>query len=43
MAPVTATYPVGPQTVRAELPEGIGGDRVDLLRAGTPVPLERKG
>jgi hypothetical protein len=39
----TATYPVGPQTVRAELPEGIGGDRVDLLRAGTSVPLKRNG
>ncbi len=39
----TATYPVGPQTVRAELPEGIGSSRVDLLRAGTSVPLERQG
>jgi hypothetical protein len=39
----TATYPVGSQTVLAELPEGIGGNRVDLLRAGVSVPLERKG
>jgi putative glycosyl hydrolase-like family 6 (GHL6) protein/glycosyl hydrolase family 42 (putative beta-galactosidase) len=39
----TATYPVGPQQVRAELPEGIAGDRVELLRAGTSVPLKRNG
>ncbi|HLM97665.1 MAG TPA: alpha-amylase family protein [Bryobacteraceae bacterium] len=39
----TGTYPVGPQLVRAELPEGINGARVDLLRAGTSVPLKRNG
>lgn len=39
----TSTYPVGPQLVRAELPEGIDGGRVDLLRAGTSVPLKRSG
>lgn len=39
----TGIYPVGPQLVRAELPEGIEGGRVDLLRAGTSVPLQRNG
>lgn len=39
----TETYPVGAQRVRAELPEGVRGNRVDLLRAGTPVPLKRDG
>lgn len=39
----TEIYPVGPQRVRAELPEGIGGSRVDLLRAGSSVPLKRDG
>ncbi len=39
----TRTYPIGPQRVRAELPEGIDGARVDLLRAGSSVPLKRSG
>ena len=39
----TATYPVGPQKVRAELPPGASGDRVELLRAGTTAPLRRDG
>ena len=39
----TGTYPVGPQVVRAELPEGIQGARVELLRTGTTVPLKRDG
>jgi len=39
----TATYPVGAQQVQAELPEGIRGDRVELLRAGTSVPLRHDG
>jgi Hypothetical glycosyl hydrolase 6/Beta-galactosidase trimerisation domain len=39
----TDTYTVGPQMVRAELPEGVNGDRVDFLRAGTSVPLKREG
>jgi len=39
----TGTYPVGTQLVRAELPEGIHGMRVDLLRAATSVPLKRDG
>ena len=37
----TGTYPVGPQLVRAELPDGVNGDRVQLLRAGTSVALKR--
>ena len=39
----TGTYPVGPQRVRAELPEGINGTRVDFLRGATSVPLKRDG
>jgi hypothetical protein len=39
----TETYPVGAQRVRAKLPEGVWGDRVELLRAGTSVPLKRDG
>jgi hypothetical protein len=39
----TETYPVGAQRVRAELPEGFRGGRVELLRAGTSVPLKRDG
>ncbi len=39
----TSTCPIGPQRVRAELPEGIDGARVDLLRAGSSVPLKRSG
>jgi hypothetical protein len=39
----TDTYPVGPQVVRAELPDGVNGDRVQLLRAGSWVPLKRDG
>lgn len=39
----TATYPVGAQKVRAELPGRVNGDRVELLRAGTTVPLRRDG
>jgi len=39
----TGTYPVGPQRVRAELPEGINGTRVDFLRGATSVPLQRDG
>jgi hypothetical protein len=39
----TDTYAVGPQLVRAELPDGVNGDRVDFLRAGTSVPLKREG
>jgi len=39
----TQTYPVGAQHVRAELPEGVRGSRVELLRAGTSVPLKRDG
>ena len=39
----TSTYPIGPQRVRAELLEGIDGARVDLLRAGSSVPLKRSG
>jgi Hypothetical glycosyl hydrolase 6/Beta-galactosidase trimerisation domain len=39
----TDTYTVGPQLVRAELPDGVSGDRVELLRAGTSVPLKREG
>ena len=39
----TATYPVGAQKVRAALPGRVNGDRVELLRAGTTVPLRRDG
>ena len=39
----TGIYSVGPQLVRAELPEAINGPRVDLLRSGTSVPLKRDG
>ena len=39
----TATYPVGAQKVRAQLPARVNGDRVELLRAGTTVPLRRDG
>jgi len=39
----TATYPVGAQKIRAELPAGVNGERVELLRAGTAVPLRRDG
>ena len=39
----TETYPVGEQHVRAELPDGVRGDRVELLRAGTSVPMRRDG
>ncbi|HVP48363.1 MAG TPA: alpha-amylase family protein [Bryobacteraceae bacterium] len=39
----TATYPAGAQRVRAELPDGVRGERVQLLRAGTSVSLERAG
>ena len=39
----TETYPVGPQKVRAELPEDIRSDHVELLRAGTSVSLKRDG
>jgi len=39
----TLTYPVGAQRVRAEVPEGVRGDRVELLRAGISVPLKRDG
>ena len=39
----TETYAVGPQRVRAELPEGVRGNRVELLRAETSTPLKRDG
>jgi hypothetical protein len=39
----TETYPVGEQHVRADLPDGVRGDRVELLRAGTSVALKRDG
>jgi hypothetical protein len=39
----TGTYPVGPQKVRAELPEEIRSDHVELLRAGIRVPVKRAG
>jgi len=39
----TETYAVGPQLVRTEVPDGVNGDRVELLRAGTSVPLKREG
>ncbi|HKW98703.1 MAG TPA: alpha-amylase family protein [Bryobacteraceae bacterium] len=39
----TETYPVGEQRVRAELPEGVNGSRVELLRAGITVGLKRDG
>ena len=39
----TETYPVGEQRVRAELPDGVRGDRVELLRAGTSMPMKRDG
>ncbi|HUJ21440.1 MAG TPA: alpha-amylase family protein [Bryobacteraceae bacterium] len=37
----TSNYPVGPLEVRAELPEGVNGERVELLRAATVAPLKR--
>ena len=39
----TETCPVGAQHVRAELPDGVRGGRVELLRAGTSVALKRDG
>jgi len=39
----TETYPVGEQHVRAELPDSVRGGRVELLRAGTSIPLKRDG
>jgi len=39
----TETYPAGEQHVRVELPEGVGGGRVQLLRAGISLPAKRTG
>lgn len=39
----TETYPVGEQHVRVELPEGVEGARVQLLRAGVSLPAKREG
>jgi len=39
----TETYPVGRQQVRVELPEGVAGSAVRLLRAGVTLPVKRAG
>ena len=39
----TETYPVGAHHVRVELPEGVAGSTVRLLRAGGTLPVKRAG
>ncbi|HET9098772.1 MAG TPA: hypothetical protein VFN62_00145, partial [Acidobacteriaceae bacterium] len=38
-----ASYPIGPQTVRMQLPHGVGVKSVELLRAGRTVPFHLEG
>jgi hypothetical protein len=41
--PYRGFFPVGPQTVRLNLPEGVSVRQAQLLVAGRGVPVERSG